>query len=80
MEFAGVGAEYDQYASVLSEDVAVVRQGEQRVYWEELNWSQERILRKREEERKGGKRERVFVRGAAEESATVLREGKRRKG
>jgi len=77
MEFAGIDTEHDQYASVLSKDVAVVKQGEQRVYWEELNRSQERILRKRENERKAGKREREFMRGANEESAT---DWKRRKG
>jgi len=78
MEFAGVDTEYDQYASVLSEDVAVVKR-EPRVYWEELNRSQERILKKREDERKGGKREREFVRSTVD-GVTVPREGKRRKG
>jgi len=65
MEFAGVGQGYDQYASVLSEEVAVVRKpvGREEAAWpkeayvEELNRSQEKIARRKEEERKAGKRE-----------------------
>lgn len=65
MEFAGVGEGYDQYASVLSPEVAVVGKAEgkeecawpREAYVEELNRSQERIARRKEEERKAGKRE-----------------------
>jgi len=65
MEFAGVGEGYDQYASVLSPEVAVVRKAEGRdecawpreAYVEELNRNQERIAKRKEEERTAGKRE-----------------------
>lgn len=81
MEFAGVGQEYDQYASVLSEEVAVVRKavGKEESAWpkeayaEELNRSQEKIAKKRVEDRKAGKREGgvEFVKAQAVDSAGV---------
>lgn len=80
LEFAGVGREFEQYATVLPDEIAVVRRkeggkGVEGVYWEELNRIQERIGKRREEERRGGKRE--FVKeGEGRDGG----EGKRRKG
>lgn len=77
MDFAGIDGVYEQYASVLSEDVAVVRRDgwPESVYWEGLNRSQERILKMREEEKKGGKREREFVKGVDAGGVVKKRKG-----
>jgi hypothetical protein len=51
LEFAGFEGN-DQYRSVLGEDVAVRVEWPRSAYWEELNKSQEKIRKRREEEKR----------------------------